>query len=467
MFVWTAWVDCDLPGNDVENMPADPISKVKEHCEANGYLGFTVNRGRAWMKKTLRPVTQSDLRFIGLNTGTSFFSFGPPLEWSWSRFDHYDLPDRPPAAVMSSQMSLESLIQVASARGYAGMSVKGGRVYMQAADYPFRKSDLRFLGDKAESVVFLPRAGRDAPGHYMDYYRHGLKHRGGCAGDGSDCRVQRCCGNPDSFCIEKNYGWASCMSECPGGDWSCRVLGSADIPGLSLLCFAVVEEQDVWRLQRQIEAGQGIAKCQEFHVFTPRPVHISGAVWSTALEGFAMGEGGSPQQGRPGLKTVAAAWRQLLDHYLYRVHSWVVKVDPFTVFFPNQLKVELRRHANAFEALDTGKGVFLKTCNSTGDFRMTVSLQVLSQRAMQTLNYKWSRCPVKDDSAEEGWLTSCLGINSVGGISVPDLLIDGQCEQGLSIDAKRCDFRHVGYHPIDSEKDLSGCLKQAENSRSR
>jgi len=309
------------------------------------------------------------------------------------------------------------------------------------------------------------------------YFHSDISWRGTCSESGKDCRKTQCCSDPSDFCFEKDDGWAVCRQHCkPGhhhgdGMWSCNVLGEARVPGLSLFCFALAPSSSdsgsgLGFLRAQVRKKAGIAACDEYMVFSDEKVELGHGSWTTPIRPFALAETGNETEKKdlqPSVQTYYTAWEMVLKHYIWRVHDWIVKVDPQTVFFPKQLKVQLRDHAEGFLQLDKGHGVYLRTCVQDLP-RMTAALEVVSQKAMATFTFKRTQCPAAKDTqlAEDRWLEQCLGHLDIIGARIGGLVVDGFCNKHrTATHPAHCDFSKVAFHPATSIHAWEHCWNHA------
>jgi len=84
-YEWLAYNDYDLPTlvpdfRDVEQMEASDMEAVKRRVIEQGYEGFSVSNGFAFMKETPRALTKDDLVYIGGSYPVVFYIRGPKVE---------------------------------------------------------------------------------------------------------------------------------------------------------------------------------------------------------------------------------------------------------------------------------------------------------------------------------------------------------------------------------------------------
>lgn len=88
---WTVCFGHDLAGKDVESMEASDVKAVKSRVELNGYSGFALWKGTAYLKKVDKQLTKKDLKFKGKDSGVTFYIYNPnPIQWQESE------PGKPP-----------------------------------------------------------------------------------------------------------------------------------------------------------------------------------------------------------------------------------------------------------------------------------------------------------------------------------------------------------------------------------
>jgi hypothetical protein len=70
---WTTIAQYDFPDHDAGTMPANDIEAVKKFVIDQGYSGFCVYAGTAYLKKADRQLTSSDLQSMGFMSTVTFY----------------------------------------------------------------------------------------------------------------------------------------------------------------------------------------------------------------------------------------------------------------------------------------------------------------------------------------------------------------------------------------------------------
>lgn len=74
---WLRYNHYDLPNEeDVEQMSANDLDAVMEHVHENGYVGFAVWHGQAWIKG-VQGLSKDDLHYMGLKDPVVFYLYRP------------------------------------------------------------------------------------------------------------------------------------------------------------------------------------------------------------------------------------------------------------------------------------------------------------------------------------------------------------------------------------------------------
>lgn len=471
-YVWNAWPHFDLPNiGDAGTADADDLASAKQKCERRSCSGFSVRGDTIFFKDMQGPLQKENLIFMGTGDHVVFYSFGPPVQFHWKPVKHYDFPGHDAEVVELSDIDM--IKRYAEKKGYTGFSFNNGRARMKNTDKHIFKHYLKYMGKHDPVVFYLPMQSVPTQGA-TTFFEHDLpkRGRGECAKSGNDCRKTKCCDDPNDFCYSRDKEWATCRSSCspgiqPGSGeiWSCEALGNVHVPGLSLYCFVVVHSSssNFRTIQHQAFVGSGIAACDELSVFSERRAHVAHHFWSIPVVPFEITGFGRTV----GPVTLQAAWRFLSEHYVWRVHDWVVKVDPETVFFPSALKAQLMTHAEGFHHVDKGHGVYLMTCVKTSDMRMTNALEVVSQKAMATFSFNENACSDLGTSTQHlnvSWLQQCMqSLGSIGS-NIGEVVLDSDCDDlPKRIAPNQCKFDKIAFHPFRSVESWKECWEHAHD----
>merc|ERR1719330_1365512 len=138
-----------------------------------------------------------------------------------------------------------------------------------------------------------------------------------------------------------------------------------------------------------LKRGRGIAECNEFMVFSDKLVPFASGINTVPIAFFREAP---PPSSKADTRTHYQAWLQIFNHYIWHEYDWLVKVDPQTLFFPNQFKYLLKKHQTAWMPLARGKnkGVYLETSALSPE--MTGALQVISSKAIVIWSFHRENC---------------------------------------------------------------------------
>mmetsp|Transcript_80897 Transcript_80897/g.187853 ORF Transcript_80897/g.187853 Transcript_80897/m.187853 type:complete len:421 (+) Transcript_80897:134-1396(+) len=237
----------------------------------------------------------------------------------------------------------------------------------------------------------------------------------------------------------------------------------ADEPGrASLFCFTSILAEDVdpqlLALEHMYKAG--IFSCEEYDVYSRRPVQLVPGVRCTTIEPDAdcsMVEHAS-SCANFGFVEV---WQKVVSDGRFRYHNWTVKVDPDAVFFPGRLLKIVRKIP------EPETGVYLSNC----DAGLMEPLEVLSRKAVQAYALGYMRCVEGKEKLStgeftfgEGWsegmfMDQCLlKVLKVERKSEMLLLSDPNCQS----EDVTCKTEHVSFHPVDRVEAYHECLSAAQ-----
>lgn len=237
-----------------------------------------------------------------------------------------------------------------------------------------------------------------------------------CSWFDEDCSQSRCCNNVQcdyTFkncqpykCYKKDAYFAACKTGPPGG-WDPTPIGEGrplrevkpapegvKVQGTSLFCFAAVmwnaPPSQGWMDPEGVLAnhwkarGLGIMNCDDHVILDGRPAAASGWGSVSNIDAFIQ------------------VWKDVKDDGRYRMHDWVVKVDPDAVFFPHRLKMHLYK-------LRTPQGSRVYLRNNAFKFQFMGALEVLTRQAVDLYYENEERCSIGGHSGgEDYWMKGCL-----------------------------------------------------------
>lgn len=464
--VWAAYRHYDMPGyGDAASISGASIPEVKEKCAKEGYGGFSLRDGKAYLKAAWVPLRREDLEFMGEDDSVVFFTLSPPRRMAWTMVHNCDYPNKGDTEAVKTN-DLEALKRLAEGNGYTGFSVRDDHAYMKVSDLPITREDLQCKG-VGECTFYLPDPAAEVVGVApWDQTHREFKEQCSVSASNTSCATTKCCANSDHFCMEHHRGMATCRTDCPGRTrgaepWACKVLGASRALNLSMFCFTVVasDTPEFQLVKGQLMKGAGIAGCDGYRVFSDREVELGNGDYTTPLRTFT-----TRPSSQLSLRTHYEAWVSLLDHYLCRPHIWCVKVDPRTLFFPNQLKAYLQPSLRNLLQKQAPRGIYLRTCvNHEGKVsKLSSALEVLSDTAVTVLNN--NRGSFEPDPqatvAEDVWLQSFFDKHAVPSVDAP-IVADGTCLGAEELLDAPCNFSKVAFYPLRAQQDMDRCSNQA------
>jgi len=258
-----------------------------------------------------------------------------------------------------------------------------------------------------------------------------------CAKIGESCAASKCCDWSGYQCYEKNASWASCLMDCtPGkpnggisnkqivqagfpdddppakwypvfletgpGDWTCKHLTPPMAHGwqrgTSLFCYTValsanggkkaIPEYELVKTAQKMKTG--VFACDGHNVFSDKPLQLNDES-SIVVEYTKVHYPNGTVVQRPNTKIYVNTllfmnvWKYIKHQTTWTSFSWVVKVDPVSVFIPSRLRTILSVQQV------TPNGVYLENCKFV---RMSLhgSLEVVSKDAFGTFLDNLEEC---------------------------------------------------------------------------
>lgn len=219
-------------------------------------------------------------------------------------------------------------------------------------------------------------------------------------------------------------------------------------------------------MESQLKMGVGIFACDAFQVFSSLPVNLAKGIWTRSLSHFAS------LSHTPGALTAdwlnvapfMEAWDNVFRDPRSKQRDWIVKVDPDTVFFPDQLELQLQRLPKNLRTLPGDRGLYIKNCQAEGDLQLYGSIEVLSFSALRSYASRGTRCNFETTSkmGEDLWMQTCLDTLNVTSFLQPDVLRDGYCPVPAYFDPSNCRPGHAAYHPRKTVTQWWQCHDQVD-----
>lgn len=156
-------------------------------------------------------------------------------------------------------------------------------------------------------------------------------------------------------------------------------------------------------------------------------------------------------------------WRSLIDTGRFRHHTWTVRVDADAVLFPSRLAQRMTGRTEGSE------GVVVTPCEGSP----SRALQVLSQKAVNSLAIGWQRCLDNFAQtiprgavvpAEDELLDACLAVLRVGREPERLLLLSGECEGAPDLDTACSNQSFAAFHPFRDTHSFKQCVQEARSA---
>jgi len=225
--------------------------------------------------------------------------------------------------------------------------------------------------------------------------------------------------------------------------------------GLSLFCFSLMLPwgYEFGLLSSQLSGKKSIFACDEAAVYSSGVLDLGGVQTVKVDSDLHCKYGGEFHTvlNTPVFKKV---WERVIQDGRFRLHDWIVKVDPDAVFFPWRLRRVLTG-PDQFTAA-AGNGTFLNNCG----FGLHGPLEVLSRRALEVYAEGVDDCP--QPPQEDVYLQQCLIHLGVVQVNHFNLLAEAHC---AFEDWEKCDSDHVSFHPFKKWSAYKRCLSKVEAAR--
>lgn len=443
--MWTAYRQFDYPDRgDIGAVRKSTIDEIKAACLEKTCKGFSLRDGQAWLKQADYPLAKEDLTFMG-DGSVIFFTFGPPRELKWDPFPGCDVPSAGGDAEIVQDMDRQALMRYAESKGYVAFTVSGNQAIMKAFHLPPTAQEMQCLGGASyELFVSRPEAA------FVGVSPYGITHQdfeAKCSKSAEDCWTTRCCEDPREYCFA-GPSRSACLPWCDLSNQACTLVGSPRVQKANLFCFSVVpsDSSDFELVDMQLKVGVGLALCEDSLVFSDEERRLSNGDSTVALPGK------DPDY--------VEAWYIIFKHFIWRVHDWLVKVDPQTVFVANQLKVHLLYNQEAMTKAANGVGLYLQTCSSGSPFGKAI--KILNQDAAGAMDFHRDKCPPSDSVSEETWLSDCVKAVKANPFDQSHILLDNSCSSSTAqLEASACSLSHIAYYPMSSWESMKSCIKMS------
>mmetsp|Transcript_58870 Transcript_58870/g.137955 ORF Transcript_58870/g.137955 Transcript_58870/m.137955 type:complete len:616 (-) Transcript_58870:200-2047(-) len=234
-------------------------------------------------------------------------------------------------------------------------------------------------------------------------------------------------------------------------------------------------EQDLVALQ--YEMGAGIFKCDSYALYSSEVVELVPGVVSRRIHNTMMCELGGEFITALNLGIFLCLYRQIMQDMEFKRASWLVKVDPDTVWMPDRLRHVLLEHSWGIG----DDGIYLNNCEDG----LHGPIEVFSQRAFWKLGAKAKTCsdhldgqvctsncssvytqikqcngPCTDWWGEDIWSDQCLRrFTKARRVMVKTLLQEAHCKPQIP-DWRSCRDQHtIAFHPFKNVWEFKHCAE--------
>jgi hypothetical protein len=228
-------------------------------------------------------------------------------------------------------------------------------------------------------------------------------------------------------------------------------------------------EQEEALMKAQFDAKVSIFKCDEWAVFSNRPVEL----WNGGLKTFAIpGRPAKlgPVPGHPdwtmmlNVNVFLRAWSKIGKLGHFRNHDWTVKVDVDAVFIPQRLRTRLAQHMR-FQQVSPEDEVYFRNCAMFNSLQGPVEVfsKGAVERFLQHGNKETCLKDVVPDAAtigEDWFMKLCMDLLNVQAIGDWRLLSDGKCGEWQT--STMCGARKdtVVFHPFKDATRYFKCISE-------
>jgi len=204
--------------------------------------------------------------------------------------------------------------------------------------------------------------------------------------------------------------------------------------------------------------------CDGWSVYRSREIEVApGFITRKVDSNLTCGYGGEYHTAL-NLEIFMIVWVKVVSDAVFRNFGWTAKVDPDSVFFPDRLRVVVRRH---MEDAASPRGVYLNNCQ----FGLHGPLEVFSRNAVETwakgsaicVKHFTDMCSGDCSWGEDMFIDQCLW--QVLNVSREDddaLLVEDHCDPPAGWES--CEnSTFIAYHPFKESSSYEACW---ENSQS-
>lgn len=240
-------------------------------------------------------------------------------------------------------------------------------------------------------------------------------------------------------------------------------------PAASMLCIEVLTpysyELDLVAMQYQ--TGMSIFECDLFAVYSSLVIDLPGGLTTRKINSSQVAEVAGQWNTALNTDVFMALWRAVLLDGDYLKVSWIIKVDPDTVWFPSRLALLLRNHGYLESEPSDVDGISLLNCDLTFT-TVHGPLEVFSRSALINFANHSEACfdGMRDwgdwQWGEDLWIDQCMQkFTKVKRVYEDQLIAEDHCHHWNGWRA--CDSERVAFHPFKDLKEHISCYTSALN----
>merc|ERR1719215_1794511 len=207
-------------------------------------------------------------------------------------------------------------------------------------------------------------------------------------------------------------------------------------------------------LKAQFALGEGISACDGYLVFSDQKVPLGNGDYTEVMTDSLdlTGEG------------FMKLMLKLMDRYVWREYEFVVRVDPQTLLFPNQLKSTI--FPNLLWYQQTQNGTYWRTCGD-GSASVSPSLELIGTHALVKFGLGMRKQCMAEavGLSEEEALEHCMSLVQATPLARPFSGMTGTCKSQptpLRTPPPFCSFAQqaFAFYPLKSVEEINLCAKQ-------
>lgn len=211
----------------------------------------------------------------------------------------------------------------------------------------------------------------------------------------------------------------------------------------------------------QVDRRSGLFECNGNRVVSDEVFQLgeiageSVMTWAPPSSAVVTAKGDEPKtDAYLATKRYIQAWNAMVSTDTFWSYHFVVKVDPFTVFFPGRL----RDHIKSF-SVDPGDKVYFANCGKWGGKPLLYgSLEVFSTEAMRLYQTKVDECTALSWEIweEAHFMQQCMDLLGASELTDERQVADPQC-----VDSPCVDWTRVAFHEEKTADAWDECYKEA------